>query len=150
MTNKFRKWSQVWAAHKEVWINLQPQTIVGLVSAAVDLTPAETSRGVCLGFSGDCTGRSWPKVRFPRAVFPRLSVPNQANSGNRIQHNLQAKTLDRTLWLWNEFTSTSPNFWLSLQCIWQCIMGRKGSGTEDLLVIQGFVGRYAGQWKRSG
>lgn len=69
MTNKFRKWSQVWAAHDEVWINLWPQTIVGLASAAVDLTPVGTSRGVCLGYSWHYTGRFWQRVCFLRSVF---------------------------------------------------------------------------------
>lgn len=51
MTNKFRKSSQVGAARDEVSVNLQPQTITGLMSTDVDPLLVETSPGVCLGFS---------------------------------------------------------------------------------------------------
>lgn len=80
MTNKFRKWSQVWAARNEVWINLSPQTIVGLMSAAVDLAPVGISWGVCLGFSWHYTGRVWQKLCFLRSVFCVCRLQTQANS----------------------------------------------------------------------
>lgn len=80
MTNKFRKLSQVGAAHNEVSVNLQPQTIMGLMSTAVDPSLVETSPGVYLGFSWWYTqGDILAENSVSELCFLGLSVPGQAN-----------------------------------------------------------------------